>query len=540
MTSVASALTYLHSRRPAIYHRDIKPGNITFTEDYEKVILIDFGIAVEVDDDITRTSVTMVDEAGTENYKAPEYKATFRYGPKCDVYSLGVVMAVILTSLKPRRDMEEVLSMPIDPLAGDLEVDVLIDLTQLVRQCCSVSAAGRPSSQELHSKLFQLHARCQRSINEEEQTTITKELEKSRSHFGGKGEKVGRKGTCGCCGLEDTGGLVCRNGAHFSCKSCFHEHVVENFGETDLCCRAPGCTSPPFTLDQIKDHTDDVLLAKHLEIKRQGALSLDQANVNALNLNILRQVFREEADAAIKKATKKFGNEVRKAVDDAFTPHTNRIMRSMEIIAKDEVSCPKLCFLVLPKGNRGNRGMGSMLRTLKTLSHTSVLLYFVCAYDKTPISRPLKLQKSKRWLQIVAPAVKVSIIIASLALQINTVPVQLPTPEMGLNDHLRDMDALMDDLVSTRDAELIESYVKDSMMHKKDDGGGGKYNRGSSFSVEAEATELTRAAHREIQKVATEEQDSWQHVMTIAQCKSTGEWGWVKNENEQKWINAVE
>uniref|UniRef100_A0A914KNU7 non-specific serine/threonine protein kinase n=1 Tax=Meloidogyne incognita TaxID=6306 RepID=A0A914KNU7_MELIC len=74
---ISEAIEYLHSAKPAIAHRDLKPGNLMFHQDFYTLQLIDFGSAMEcpliISDALT--SRKMLDEAGqycTMPYRAPE------------------------------------------------------------------------------------------------------------------------------------------------------------------------------------------------------------------------------------------------------------------------------------------------------------------------------------------------------------------------------------------------------------------------------------------------------------------------------------
>ena len=102
MRQLLSAVFYLHSK--GIVHRDLKPENILLdtNEDGDLDIkLIDFGTA-----NYWKNKDDLSLNIGTPYYIAPEI-ITKRYTNKCDLWSCGVILYVLLTGIPPFTGKDE-------------------------------------------------------------------------------------------------------------------------------------------------------------------------------------------------------------------------------------------------------------------------------------------------------------------------------------------------------------------------------------------------------------------------------------------------
>src|SRR5690242_18897732 len=96
--SICDALTYLHTRKPPILHRDIKPGNVKVTPEGH-IFLVDFGLAKVYQDNTQATSTGA--RAMTPGYSPPEQYGTARTDPRTDIYSLGATLYASLSGIIP-------------------------------------------------------------------------------------------------------------------------------------------------------------------------------------------------------------------------------------------------------------------------------------------------------------------------------------------------------------------------------------------------------------------------------------------------------
>ena len=94
MKQLLSAVNYIHSNN--IVHRDLKPENILLDTKKDNIIkIIDWGTARFFDKSKKMNRIN-----GTPYYIAPEVLAE-KYDEKCDIWSCGVIMYIMLCGYPP-------------------------------------------------------------------------------------------------------------------------------------------------------------------------------------------------------------------------------------------------------------------------------------------------------------------------------------------------------------------------------------------------------------------------------------------------------
>ncbi|ONK58303.1 uncharacterized protein A4U43_C09F10780 [Asparagus officinalis] len=170
---IAAGLEYLHiHHKPHIIHRDLKPANILLDDNMEARIT-DFGLAKELPD--ANTHITGSSLAGTFGYIAPEYHGTMKFTTKSDIYSFGVILAVLVTGKFPNDEFfEETDEMSvvkwlhnvmssgdptraIDPrLLGNGHEEQMLLVLRIACFCTVTEPKDRPSSKDVRLMLAQI------------------------------------------------------------------------------------------------------------------------------------------------------------------------------------------------------------------------------------------------------------------------------------------------------------------------------------------------------------------------------------------------
>ncbi|KAL9237643.1 hypothetical protein vseg_012167 [Gypsophila vaccaria] len=168
---IVKALKFLHfESSPTLLHYNLKPGNVLLDADFEPK-LADFGLANLMPDLYTSPN----------GYTPPDYERNLscRYTDKSDVFSFGVILAVLLTGRDPLdpffgeassggsigrwlRHMQQAgearQALDKSNLGQENEEDEMLMAVRIAVVCMSELPEDRPSSDELVPMLSRLHS----------------------------------------------------------------------------------------------------------------------------------------------------------------------------------------------------------------------------------------------------------------------------------------------------------------------------------------------------------------------------------------------
>ncbi|XP_057729666.1 serine/threonine-protein kinase EDR1-like [Arachis stenosperma] len=151
---VAKGMNYLHTSHPPIVHRDLKSPNLLVSKHWVLKVC-DFGLSRMKH----HTFLSSKSYAGTAEWMAPEVLRNELANEKCDIYSFGVILWELATTMIPWQglnQMQVVGAVGFQNRRLEIPDDVDPEVEQIIRDCWQMDPQLRPSFSELLSRLCQL------------------------------------------------------------------------------------------------------------------------------------------------------------------------------------------------------------------------------------------------------------------------------------------------------------------------------------------------------------------------------------------------
>jgi hypothetical protein len=226
---ICDVLHYIHSQRPPIIYRDLKPANLMLDDKTGRVMLVDFGIAR-----IVRPTEKGVTAIGTMGYAPPELFAG-KVEPRSDIYSLGATMFHMMTGSDPQDNPLLIFDFSKNPLPRQINPSISPEMERLLVKSVAHAPEERPESALHFMRELQDH-----SAN----LGAPKTAEAGRS-TNDPPERYENKGMNGAPKIKDSKGVAAQGNAPAPASGfVFCGHCGDKIGIDDVFCAHCGARQP--------------------------------------------------------------------------------------------------------------------------------------------------------------------------------------------------------------------------------------------------------------------------------------------------------
>ncbi|MCI0487840.1 MAG: protein kinase [Blastocatellia bacterium] len=150
-SQICDVLHYIHSQRPPIIYRDLKPANLMLDDRTGRVMLVDFGIAR-----IVRPTEKGVTAIGTMGYAPPELFAG-KVEPRSDIYSLGATMFHMLTGSDPQDNPLLIFDFSKNPRPCQINPAISVEMERILMKSVAHKPEDRHASALEFMRVLQEH-----------------------------------------------------------------------------------------------------------------------------------------------------------------------------------------------------------------------------------------------------------------------------------------------------------------------------------------------------------------------------------------------
>ena len=161
---ICDVLHYIHTQKPPIIYRDLKPANLMLDDKTTRVMLVDFGIAR-----IVRPTEKGVTAIGTMGYAPPELFAG-KVEPRSDIYSLGATVFHMLTGSDPQDNPLLIFDFSKNPRPCQINPNITPEMERILMKAVAHKPEDRHASAlefmralEAHSAFLAAHPRAETS-----------------------------------------------------------------------------------------------------------------------------------------------------------------------------------------------------------------------------------------------------------------------------------------------------------------------------------------------------------------------------------------